>query len=307
MDIGSLHPQIVHFVIAPVVLGVLFRLVSLIRGLRWTDHTATVLLLFSMFAAFVAVKSGDDAHGPAERIPGARSVVEEHEAWGERTRNLLILIGLVELGIVAVSRRENRQKLARGMRIASAALGVVAIFFVYETGEEGGEIVYEYAGGVGTRSGEPADIGNLLIAGLYNKALQDRELGRKQDAARLVEEMVRQRPQDPEIQLYGAESLLLDRNDPQSALAMLSNVTIAPNNERLRIRAGLLLVDTYEAAGQPDSARVVLNDLKQQYPNNPRVSERQVGAPAAPAPSAPAPGTAPQPTPDTAPLNGAAR
>lgn len=282
MDIGSWHPQVVHFVIAPVFLGVFLRLVSLSRRFRWTDYAATALLVFSMLVAFVAVKSGDDAHGPAERIPGARHVVEEHEEWGERTRNLLILIGLVELGIIALSRQESRRRIVERVRLGSAVLGVVAMFFVYKTAEEGGEIVYQYAGGVGTRSGDPKDIDNLLIAGLYNKAMEDRTLGRKQDAARLIEEMVRRRPQDAEIQLLGVESLLLDRNDPQSALAALSNVVVPPSDERLRIRAGLLLVDAYESAGQPDSARVVLQDLKQQYPNNSRVEQRQVAAPLQP-------------------------
>lgn len=278
MDIGSWHPQVVHFVIAPVILGVILRLISLTGRVRWTNYAATTLLVFAALVSFVATKSGDDAHGPAERIPGARPVVEEHEAWGNRTRNLLILLGLVELGALAFARYESRRQVLQGMRIASAALGLVAIFFVYETAEEGGEIVYEYAGGVGTRSGDPQDVDNLLIAGLYHKAMQDRGLGRKQDAARLIEEMVRRRPRDPEVQLLGVESLLQDRSDPQSALGALSNVSVPPDDERLRVRAGLLLVDAYEAAGQPDSARVVLQDLKQQHPNNTRVMQRQVGS-----------------------------
>src|SRR5687768_5208817 len=111
-DIGVWHPQIVHFVIALLVVGVIFRLVSLTGRFRFTNPAATALIVMGTLAAVVAVKSGDDAHGVPERIPGAGEAVENHEAWGKRTRNLFLIIAAVELVILALGTQEKRQKLA---------------------------------------------------------------------------------------------------------------------------------------------------------------------------------------------------
>ena len=48
----------------------------------------------------------------------------------------------------------------------AAAAGVVGLWFPYQAGAHGGQLVYSYAGGVGIRSGEPQDVGRLLLAGL---------------------------------------------------------------------------------------------------------------------------------------------
>ena len=82
-DIGALHPQIVHFVVACLILGLPIHLLGFLRRPRFFRPMATVLLLVGTVAAFAAVRSGDDAHGPAERIPDTRPLVVEHEELGE--------------------------------------------------------------------------------------------------------------------------------------------------------------------------------------------------------------------------------
>ena len=64
------------------------------------------------------------------------------------------------------------------MAIASAVIGVGGLVVLYEAGEHGGAIVYGYAGGVGTRWGDPQAVNRMFIAGAYQQALQDREAGR---------------------------------------------------------------------------------------------------------------------------------
>ena len=76
-NLAANHPQVVHFAIALLLLGTAFRVISLTGRLAFTRHAAAVLLLLGTVSAAVSVKSGLDAHGPAERIPGARSVVEK--------------------------------------------------------------------------------------------------------------------------------------------------------------------------------------------------------------------------------------
>jgi uncharacterized membrane protein len=272
-DIGVWHPQIVHFVIALLGVGVVFRLISLTGRFRFTSPAATTLIVLGTLASVVAVQSGDDAHGVAERIPGAAEAVENHEAWGKRARNLFLAISAIELVILALGTQEKRQRLARGVAMASGGLGLIGLFLLYETGEHGGELVYEYAGGVGTRSGNPEDVERLLIAGLYHNAIKDREAGKSEDAARMIAELERRRPNDPTIRILAIESLLLDRKDPNAALAALRGFA-AGEDASLARRVGLMKVDAFVAAAQLDSARAVMAQLQKDYPDNQRVRDR---------------------------------
>lgn len=272
-QIGSFHPQIVHFVIALLGVGVALRLVSLTGRFQFTGPAATTLIVLGTVAAVLAVTSGDQAHGPAERIPGAREAVIEHEEWGERTRNLFIGVAALELATLALGRGERRRRLARGVAIAAGALGAVALFFLYETAEHGGAVVYEYAGGVGTRSGEPEHVDRLLIAGLYHSAMQERRAGRPEEAARLIAELERRRPDDQGVRLLAIESTLRDRQDASGALAAL-RAFAAGDDPGLRVRAGLMRIDAFEAAGQRDSALATLRQLEQEFPQNQRIRQR---------------------------------
>lgn len=268
-NIGVFHPQIVHFVIALGIVGVTLRIVSLLGKGAWMNPAAAVLIILSAGAAVLGVKSGTDAHGPVERVPGARDAVVEHEEWGERTRTfLLVVAGLEILGLIFASRKG-----ARVLRALSAVGGVAALVSIYETGEHGGDLVYSYAGGVGIRSGDPADLTNLLVAGLYHNARVARDSGRFDQAARLTEELALARPNDPVVQLLAAESKLRDRKDAEGALAALSAMHVAPDDPRLAPRHGMLTAQALVEMGRADSARVLLTSLATRFPNNRALKE----------------------------------
>jgi uncharacterized membrane protein len=234
-EIAIFHPQIVHFVIALLIVGVVFRVISLTGRFKFTDHAATTLILIGTVAAWFAVTSGEQAHGPAERIPGAREAVENHEEWGERTRNLFILVSVLEIATLAL-RGSGRKRIATGTAIASAVIGLAGIFFLYETGEHGGQIVYEFAGGAGTRSGDPKHVENLLVAGLYHQASLALREKRADEASRLLTELNLRRPGDRGVRMLQADVFVLNgRRD--SALVILDQL-IKENPERsARIKA----------------------------------------------------------------------
>jgi hypothetical protein len=215
-----------------------------------------------------------NAHGPVERVPGARTAVVEHEEWGERTRNLFLAIAALELIGVGLARSPERKKATRGVRMASAAIGLVGLSFVYETGEHGGRLVYAYAGGVGIRSGDPEDVTRLLVAGLYHQALQDRAQGRHDAAARLIEELGQRARDDLSVQAMVAESRLVDRDDPQAALDFIAGISVPEADGQLATRFGLLRADAWDALGQADSARAVVQDLASRFPQNQAVRQR---------------------------------
>lgn len=268
-NLAAFHPQVVHFVVGLLIIGIIFRMVAFSGKLKWTGPAATALILLGTGAAVVAVKSGTDAHGPVERIPGARAVVQEHEELGERTRNIFLAVSLLEvIGLVLSGTTQ------RAVQFGSLAVGLFGLSVLYQAAEEGGELVYSYAGGIGIRTGDSADVGRLLLAGQYQQAMLDRKNGKGDEAAALISEIARRYPNDTTVILMEIESTLRDRNDPSATLAKLDAFHPAPDNRRLIYTAGTLRVDALLAAGQKDSARATLEALMKGGPPNPRLQAK---------------------------------
>src|SRR5467141_219782 len=273
-NIGSYHPIIVHFAIALLVVGVIFRWVSLTGRAPFTGPAAATLILAGAVAALLAVHSGTDAHGPVERIPGARNAVVEHEEWGQRTRNIFLIVGVIELAALILTRR-GRVNQARGALWGSAVAGLINLNPLFEAAEHGGDIVYSYAGGVGTRSGDSADVSRLYLAGLYQAAQAARARHDSARAAELFAELAHRFPSDTNVRLLAIESMVRDRNDGRAALTALAQVNVAADDRRLRLRVGFLKADAYVAAGKADSARATLEQLRSAFPEmEARIRER---------------------------------
>jgi uncharacterized membrane protein len=266
-DIASFHPQLVHFVVALLIVGVLARIMSLIPlpgRMTYVGAMAATLIFLGTIASVLAVRSGLEAHELVEDIPNIRPVVGEHEEDGETTRNIFLAVSLVEIGILAFATR--KPTVARGLRILSAVVGVVGVVFLFETAEHGGEIVYDYAGGPGLRTGDTSSVRRLLVAGLYNNAMLDRKAGNAESAAARVDELQRMLPADTGVRLLRIQSLVRDRKDAPAALAALDSITVPPSNRRVYMQKAILQAEALDLAGQRDSARAVLTALKGQIP-----------------------------------------
>ncbi|HEY6853706.1 MAG TPA: DUF2231 domain-containing protein [Gemmatimonadales bacterium] len=275
-NLAFYHPAIVHFAVALLSVGVFLRWVSLLGKWDWTRHAAAFLLLAGTVGAIAAVQSGTNAHGPVERVPGARTAVQEHEDWGHRTRNVFYLVGALELVALGLGQKPVR----RWVYVGSAVVGLAGGYCLFEAGEHGGDLVYNYAGGVGIRSGDTADIDRLLVAGMYQKAMLDRKAGDSAAAGVLIAELAARYPADGDIQLLGIESLLIDRKDPKGALAALQKLPALPDTSRARSRRDLLAADVYAGAGHVDSARAILTRLAAQFPQSQRIKDKLAHLPA---------------------------
>jgi uncharacterized membrane protein len=270
VSLASLHPQVVHFVIALLFAGVVFRWVFLTGRAAFTGPAAATLLLAGTLGAVLAVQSGTAAHGPVERVPGARAAVQEHEEWGERTRNIFLVVAALE--IVALVPAAARWR--KGAQLASALVGLAGAFSLYEAGAHGGELVYAYAGGVGIRSGNPDDVGRLLVAGLYHQAMLDRKAGKSADAARLIDQLAQRSSEDTGAQLLTIESLIVDKQDGKAALAALARFPARPDSRFVRFRVGILRADAFSLVGMQDSARAVLEAMAGEFVNNRAIEDR---------------------------------
>jgi len=264
--LAALHPQVVHFTIVLTIIGAMFRVISLLGRPAFASPAAATLLILAAVSGYASTQTGTAAHGPVERVPGARAAVQEHEEWGERTRNALFVLGAIELVGVAM-RKRPQIKIINGI---AAIAALICVGFVYETGEHGGKLVYSYAGGIGIRSGDEKDIQQLLLTGYYQQAMADRKAGRSDSAAQLIADAANRYGSNPEVKLLAAESLLLDKKNPQGAIDTLANLDPPPP---LRVRKGMLQADAFVALGQKDAAIAVLQAIVAQTPNA-RVQQR---------------------------------
>lgn len=268
-DLGFYHPIVIHFAIGLLAGGVVLRGLSLVRRDAFAGPAAATLIFLAAAASVAAARSGQDASVAVESAPGIAAAVRSHEEWGERTRNVALLAAAIELATLAWRARP----LARATSLLGAGVGLLALVCVIETGKLGGELVYAHAGGVGIRSGDPADVGRLLLAGLFYQADADEQAGRPRDAARLLQIAAQRFPSDPAVQVRAAQALLEDANDPRGALALLDRgATIA--EPRLRFRHGWLTADALDALGRRGEARAALERLEREFPENARLRDR---------------------------------
>lgn len=269
---GAYHPQLVHFAIALVFVGVGFRLLSMVGWIDFIGPAATTLILLGTIASFTAVQSGTAAHGPVERIPGVRPAVAEHETWGERARNTFVIVSLVELAALGLAWR--RHPLSRPVSIAAAAVGVVGLLVMYQAAERGGNLVYSYAGGIGMRAGDVEGVNRLFVAGAYSQAMQDMRNGQNDDAMTLINLASSRFPANLDLQLLAAEWTTDIQGDPAAALRRLDAIIIPQDDSSARIRAGVARAAALAAQGNADGARAVLQTLQGEFPDSEPVKRK---------------------------------
>jgi uncharacterized membrane protein len=271
LDIGVFHPEITEFAVVLLVTGVIARWISLTGKLQFTRPGAAALLLLGTLAAILAVHSGTQAHELAERVPGIGPAVNAHEEAGKWVRNVFLVVALIELIALALV---SRPKWRRWTEVVSAVVCLAGGAAVFRAGDLGGDLVFDYAGGVGIRSGDPADVGHLLTAGLYEQAMVARKARRSGEADTLLTLLDRLHPDDPSVELVYAQSLLEDRKDPKAALAVLNRIQGPDSLGFMKARVAFAKVDVFAAAGMNDSARATLTALAAQFKDNARLSQR---------------------------------
>ncbi len=145
---SPLHPAIVHFPIVLILIGTVMAIAAIFIH-RWhLPWLAAGLLLAGSLGGVVATwTGGNEAELAGELSPQAEQVLEQHEEWGERTRNAAVLAAILAIGAVSVSRFAIP---ARVLSVATAVAALGASYCVAETGHYGGQLVYKYGVGVNT-------------------------------------------------------------------------------------------------------------------------------------------------------------
>jgi len=132
-----LHPAMVHFPIAFLLLGLAVFAVAIARDSAMLDRGASVLLVLGAVAAWAAVGLGGLAERTAPHLPAAWETVETHRGLGYRTAIAFTVLALVRIAV-----------LRRRLRLAQLVLWIVAAALLVATAYQGGELVYHFGMGV---------------------------------------------------------------------------------------------------------------------------------------------------------------
>ncbi len=156
----ALHPLIIHFPIALLLVAPLFVLIGAVlkpEQARSYFIVATIMMALGTTAVFVAVETGEAAGKLAERTPEINAVLSRHEALAERTRATFSVLTAVFIVITGLTFLAG----LRGRRWLTTAVPIVFLFFygfgallLVNTAHRGGTLVHQY--GVHALIGEPA-------------------------------------------------------------------------------------------------------------------------------------------------------
>lgn len=137
ISVDHLHPMLVHFPIALILIGFLFDLISMFyKKEAGLSVIGFYLLILGTLSALIAVLSG--ALFTSEMTGAAGHVKETHELLAWVTVINLILLSVYRIYIKAKGKEDNAIK-----RIAFAWYGIAAMC-VAITGFYGGTLVYNY-------------------------------------------------------------------------------------------------------------------------------------------------------------------
>jgi uncharacterized membrane protein len=149
-----LHPAIVHFPIALILLGTVAAVATLVFPRAALAWFSAGILAFASVGALAATWSGDEDEEKAEHAgAGVERILEEHEEWAERSRNAAI-IAMLAAGGAAISLK-RLPVFSRAAAAITAAVAFGASWCVLEAGHYGGQLVYQHGVGV-SRSGPAA-------------------------------------------------------------------------------------------------------------------------------------------------------
>jgi uncharacterized membrane protein len=145
--LAGLHPKLIHFPIAFLYVYVLLEIAGVLSGKTFFQKSAHLFLFLGVLAAVAAVISGNQAADIASKLKDKGAIVpldliSQHEDYA--TFTLWYFTGLLVLRTYAVIKKKFKGVIL----YIFILLALAGAYFIYQTGEYGGRLVYD--NGIGT-------------------------------------------------------------------------------------------------------------------------------------------------------------
>lgn len=142
IDLNHLHPMIVHFPIALLMVGFLADLLGITLKKEFFNRAGYYLLILGTIGVIAAYFSGEFAGDGVVEAGALGQALETHESAALISLWLMVGTALVRIGAVIFNRYNGI------IRIIAILLFFVGILSIARTGYYGGELVYKHAAGV---------------------------------------------------------------------------------------------------------------------------------------------------------------
>lgn len=141
-DLTHIHPMLVHFPIALLIVGILAEVVGLALKKKFFSDAAFLLLILGAAGAVAAVLSGSNAAEGIEEAGTLKQAVEAHEGAAELAMWLTVIAASFRTALFVMKKHKG------ALQYVSAVLFLIAVLAVARAGYYGGELVFKHAAGV---------------------------------------------------------------------------------------------------------------------------------------------------------------
>ena len=153
----ALHPVIVHFPIALLLVAPLLILLAIFlpKNGRTMLVSAFILMALGTLGAWVAVSTGEAASELAEQVVTAKAALENHEELAETTRTVFTALTII-FGVILFApgffKKEFSRKIVIALNIGFLLFYSAGTILLINTGYQGGKLVHEFGIRAGTSS-----------------------------------------------------------------------------------------------------------------------------------------------------------
>lgn len=141
-DLTFLHPMVVHFPIALLIVGFFIDLGGILLKKDYLSKAGLLMILAGALGAVAAYFSGTSAGEGLAEGGALKQALEAHENAAELSLWLVIAGALLRGGFVLAKRYTG------ALRWIPAAVLLAAVLSVARTGHLGGQLVFKHAAGV---------------------------------------------------------------------------------------------------------------------------------------------------------------
>ena len=165
-DTSHIHPMIIHFPIALLIVGFLFDLTGVLFKKEFFSKTGFYLLILGTLGVAAAYITGNLAGEGIAEAGTLKQALETHEDAAELTLWLMIITSVFRIGVVLLKKYKG------AFQWVALILFLAGVISIARTGFYGGELVFKHAAGIQFNLGTSLDSGNSEDTGSQSTDVQ---------------------------------------------------------------------------------------------------------------------------------------